>query len=221
MVFIGGVVGELLQLVAILPKARPTDDVDAIIGVTSENDYRSIAAEVKKRGFKEDSREGTHRFRWIGPTGEVFDLVPAQIAGNQWDRIALIDPIVISLGATTVRHVRAPVFLAMKWSAFSDRGSGDWMASRDFEDMVAVIASRPNIVAEIAQEVIEVRAYLAQAASTMVSTPDIESYVLGAVSNSLLAQDVIRSVIERLEIISRVEAITHPDDLRSRDRISD
>jgi hypothetical protein len=110
------------------------------------------------------------------------------------------------LGTTIVRHVRAPVFLAMKWSAFTDRGSGDWMASRDFEDIVAVIASRPNIVVEIAQEVIEVRTYLGEAARTMMSMPDIESYVLGAVSNSLLAEDVIRSVIERLAIISRLEA---------------
>jgi predicted nucleotidyltransferase len=152
-VFIGGVAAEFLQTRPILPKPRPTDDVDSVVGVTSSNDYFQFTEELRERGFKEDAREGAHLNRWIEPNGIKFDVVPIDDTkfgyGNKWDSIALKTAIMYELDAETdINIVAAPAFLAMKWSAFEDRGDWDWMASHDVEDILAVMAAHRGRAAE-------------------------------------------------------------------------
>ncbi len=207
-VFIGGVVAELLQIVPVLPRARPTVDVDGIVGVSSRSDYFRLSEELRKKGFREDIRVEAHAHRWIAPNEEILDLIPLghQIGtGNRWDELALESPQIADLDdGITIKHVNAPIFLAMKWNAFKDRGDEDWMASRDFEDMVAVVASRPSIADEVRNAVPEVREYLVQACQTIISTEDIEGFVFGALSSSAVADESSRAVSKRFADIGRL-----------------
>jgi len=58
----------------------------------------------------------------------------------------------------------APVFLGTKWEAFTSRGELDFLASHDLEDVISVLAGRPEIVGKVAASYPALRAYLAQQA---------------------------------------------------------
>ena len=62
----------------------------------------------------------------------------------------------------TIRVVAPSVFLAAKHAAFQDptRGRGDYLASRDIEDIIALADGRPELDAEIRGAKPEIRAHL-------------------------------------------------------------
>jgi hypothetical protein len=45
--------------------------------------------------------------------------------------------------------VTVPHFIGTKWEAFRGHGVGDFYASRDLEDIVAVVDGRASLLAEI------------------------------------------------------------------------
>ena len=47
--------------------------------------------------------------------------------------------------------VSAPYFLLTKLEAFDGRGNGDYQASHDLEDVIAVLDGRPGVVTEVEQ----------------------------------------------------------------------
>ncbi len=48
-----------------------------------------------------------------------------------------------------IRVPEPPVYLATQWEAYLGRGRGDLPASHDVEDMIALVAGRPEIVEEV------------------------------------------------------------------------
>jgi predicted nucleotidyltransferase len=206
-VFIGGVAAELLQTRPILPKPRPTDDVDSVVGVTSSNDYQRFTEELRKRGFKEDASENSHVNRWISPNGIRFDVVPIDDTkfgyGNKWDSIALKTAIVYELDAeTNINLVVAPVFLAMKWNAFDDRGDSDWMGSHDVEDILAVVAGRDTIVEELQAAPPEVGDYVADWSRQLLNELAANDIIEGALSTAPLLNETADLVRTRLEAMA-------------------
>lgn len=206
-VFIGGVVAELLQTKAVLPKPRATDDVDAVAGIASQKELQRFSEELRKRGFREDSREGAPVCRWLTPNGVTFDILPVEPGllgfGNRWDRFAFDTAELESLDADiAIRRVSAPVFLAMKWEAFHDRGGGDWYASRDVEDVIGVIAARPEIIGEVSSASEEVRTYVASQCAALLARDDVDDILRGALSSSANLDEVVDLAMNRLKAIS-------------------
>ena len=64
-----------------------------------------------------------------------------------------------------------PHFLATKLEAFYGRGGGDYLASHDLEDLVAVIDGRPEIVDEVAAADKGLRYFLAEAIAKFLADP--------------------------------------------------
>ncbi len=150
-VFIGGSIAPLLQTDPVLPRVRPTKDVDAIVASTSYASQNVLEIRMRTLGFVTDT--SGHAHRWRAPDGTPFDLVPVGEhlggRGSAWDQAA-IDTAVISEiePGLKVRHASAPGFLALKWAAFQDRGASDPFNSEDLEDILALVVSRNDIVAE-------------------------------------------------------------------------
>jgi hypothetical protein len=65
-------------------------------------------------------------------------------------------------GRVPVRIVRAPLFLATKVEAFGSRGGGDFAASQDIEDVVAVVDGRPALTTETGASPPELRRFLVE-----------------------------------------------------------
>lgn len=150
-VFIGGSIAPLLQTDPVLPRVRPTTDVDAIVASTSYASQHAREVRMRTLGFTTDT--SGHAHRWRAPDGTHFALVPAGehlgATGSEWDQAA-IDTAVFSEvePGLRIRHASAPGFLALKWAAFEDRGASDPFNSEDLEDILALVVSRNVLVAE-------------------------------------------------------------------------
>ena len=152
-VFIGGAIAPLLQTTPVLPRVRPTEDVDAIMASTSYNDYSATESRIRELGFGSDLTDSSHAHRWISPDGIIFDIVPLgdhlTSAGGEWDQLALDTAVTSEIErGLNIRHASGPGFLALKWAAFWDRGVDDPFRSSDLEDILALIASRHEILDE-------------------------------------------------------------------------
>jgi hypothetical protein len=142
-VFVGGCATGLLITDPGAAAVRGTYDVDVITEIASYADYVVFSERLRELGFQEDSREGAPLCRW--QYGDlVLDVMPldAKILGfsNRWYADALRTSADVSLpGGLIIRAITAPYFLGTKFEAFRGRGLGDYFASHDLEDFVAVI----------------------------------------------------------------------------------
>jgi hypothetical protein len=207
-VFIGGAVAPLLQTDPPLPRVRPTDDVDAIAATLSYPDYGKLEQALRDAGFKHGGVTGhaTHAHRWYTPDGTKFDLVPygdhLGASGNQWDEIAANDAVSTIVDGVEVRHVSATGFLVLKWAAYADRGANNPVGSEDIEDILAVLASRPSILGEIAAASDRVRTYLRDCATTLIAHPDFADALDAHLGPALNRAAVIASVRTTLKTIA-------------------
>ncbi len=175
MVFLGGCATALLLTDPAAPEVRPTRDVDVITEVGSLAEYYQLAGELRTAGFVEDRTPSAPLCRWRA-SEIILDIMPTDERvlgfGNRWYRPALINAQAIVLpGGEQIRAVTAPYFLATKLEALAGRGGGDYLASRDLEDIVTLIDGRAEIIDEVAQANPELRQFLGRRLATLLATP--------------------------------------------------
>ncbi len=126
-----------------------TQDVDLLCEVAALSEYHRIETRLRGRGFAQDTREGAPVCRWrLGDLAIDMMPTPEAVPGfsNLWYPLASRFPEALALpSGRAVRMIRAPVFIATKLEAFHGRGGGDYLASHDLEDLVAVIDERGEL----------------------------------------------------------------------------
>jgi hypothetical protein len=114
---------------------------------------------------------------------------------NRWYPEALRTAAEVPLAAGhNVRTITAPCFLGTKLEAFRGRGRGDYFASHDLEDFMAVVDGRPSHFAEMETASPELRAYVGQAVRTLLA----ESRFLDALPGYLLPDEASQARIGQL-----------------------
>jgi len=153
LVFVGGSTLGLIVTDEAAAPIRGTVDVDVIAEITTYSDNVVFSERLRELGFSEDSREGAPICRWVH--GDLtLDVMPIEgtVLGfsNRWYRGALetAQPATLPSG-TTIRLITAPFFLGTKMEAFRGRGDGDFFASHDLEDFIAVVEGRESLLDEI------------------------------------------------------------------------
>ena len=205
-VFIGGAIAPILQTDPPFRGPRITSDVDAIIATVSYLEAQRVQDELVRLGFRRDLADPRHVHRWIGVGGIPFDLIPAGThlgaAGGAADRLAVETAVSTTLTTgLTIRHASAPGFLALKWAAYQDRGQEDPLYSDDLLDILALTASRPTLLEEIAAAPIELRTYIAEQSKTFLADANAEDLLAAHLNN---AQDpaatiaAVRAMFQRL-----------------------
>ena len=165
LVFVGGCTTELLITDKGAAEPRMTKDVDAIVETVSYTQYQMFADKLRVAGFREDTSENAPLCRWLN-NDIILDVMPLDedTLGftNRWYRAAMetAEECEIAPGAI-IRVVTPPYFCATKLEAFEGRGGGDYLASHDLEDIIAVIDGRAEIVGEIERAAGDVRSYIA------------------------------------------------------------
>lgn len=155
MVFLGGCATGLLITDSAAPPIRVTRDVDAIVQVVSLADYYKLSERLRANGFKEDTSDHAPICRWIAEE-IILDVMPTDTRifgfGNEWYAPAAKHAELLELpSGKQIKLVTAPYFLVTKLEAFAGRGRGDYLASHDLEDIIAVLDGRPEIVNEVKQ----------------------------------------------------------------------
>jgi hypothetical protein len=157
----GAIVGFLLDHPQI-PFPRGTADVDTIAEVSTRIEHADLEERLRKEaGFHHDMSEGAPRCRWL-VDGIKVDILPMRRDptgewSNRWFEHALRSATVRELRGIRLPLVSAPCFVATKLDALADRGKGDYRASHDLEDIVAVVDGRESLCDELAAEPADLR----------------------------------------------------------------
>lgn len=202
LVFVGGVTAGLLITDPAAPSVRPTRDVDVIAVIESEAAYYRLGEQLRQRGFKEDQSDEAPLCRWVSG-GWTLDVMPtdARILGfsNRWYELAAVTSQLMSLGnGVSIRVITAPCFIATKLEAFHGRGHGDYLASHDLEDIIALVGGRPELIEECAAAPEPLRAYLQHEVSSLLA----ESAFNDALPGHVLEEGRLPIVSKRLLQIS-------------------
>lgn len=206
LVFTGGCVTTLLITDPAAPPMRPTFDVDVIAEVASLPRYYALGERLRAQGFVEAAEEGVIcRWRHAAHARLILDVMPSRADvmgfGNRWYEEALQYVQERQEAGMVLRHISAPYFLATKIEAFMDRGKGDFLASHDFEDLVAVLDGRAETDAEIQVATPALKAFLQQNFTAWLANPAFTAALPGHLEpgrDRLLLQR-LRSVLAAME----------------------
>jgi predicted nucleotidyltransferase len=204
-VFLGGCAVGLLIVDKGRPPVRVTEDVDLAIDTKTLAEYYALAAELRKRGFREDA-ESKVICRWrLGDL--VVDIMPTKegVLGfpNGWYQDALLHASTYTLpSGFQVNLVTAPHFLATKIEAFHGRGNGDFVMSKDIEDIVAVVDGRPQLPDEVANADPLLRDYLRDEVEALLSDRSFFDSLPGQLQGDEANQARVPLIIERLRKIA-------------------
>jgi len=207
-VFVGGATLGLLITDTGAAPVRATIDVDVIVEIVNYAEYMTFSERLKSYGFTEDARESAPLCRWLHE-GLVLDVMPLDknVLGftNRWYRDAHQTAQLLKLpSGVSIRAITAPYFLGTKIEAFLSRGQGDFYASRDLEDVIAVIDGRPSALQEIKAAPADLRAFLAKGMKELLA----EKRFLDALPGYLLPDQA--SQLRLSETIRKLKAIYEP-----------
>lgn len=206
MVFLGGCATGLLITDPLAPPIRATNDVDVICEVASLMDYQRLSKRLRALGLREDQSSDAPICRWRAQD-LALDVMPTNPGilgfGNPWYRpaFAAAERTVLPSGRT-IRMVSAPFFLATKIAAFDGRGQGDYAASHDLEDIVAVLDGRPEVVEEIRQCESTLREHLQGCLAVLLREARFLEALPGHMPGDAASQARVPIIIERLKAIA-------------------
>lgn len=165
LVFLGGGTTELFITDPAAPDIRATKDVDVIVEIKHFGEYAQLEKALRTLGFHEPAEKDAPICRWQKHE-LLVDVMPTDEKilgfGNRWYAEAMEQSVRMLLpNGHTIRHVTAPYFLGTKLEAFEGRGKRDYFASHDFEDLVAVIDGRGELLEELGNSAAALRTYVA------------------------------------------------------------
>jgi len=203
LVFVGGCATGLLVTVPRAQGVRVTMDVDVVAEVTTIREYHEIEARLAERGFK---RDWSLICRWQSD-GLQLDLLPSgpNVLGftNRWYPLAVATAARFNLpSGRSIRLVTAPLFVATKLEAFSDRGRGDFQASHDLEDIVTIVDGRPELVDEVRAGPAEVRSYVQDRLAALLANDEFVTSLAGHLPGDAASQARLPAVLDRLRMLA-------------------
>ena len=201
--FVGGSVTGLLITDEAAGDPRATVDVDAIAEITSYAEYTAFGDRLRELGFADDMSEGAPLCRWVQQR-TILDVMPLdeKILGfsNRWYRAAMEAAVVRSIAeGLDVRIVTAPFFVATKLEAFKGRGKGDFLGSRDLEDLVSVVDGRVTLVTEVKAETAELLTYIRTEMSALLAAEGFIDALPGYLLPDAVSQSRISIVLQRIK----------------------
>lgn len=180
-VFIGAAILPLMESEdAVFDRFRSTDDVDAITITASYVQKGALDERLRARGFRHDRSDGAHVDRWRSPSDVIFDCVSCGAhvggTGNAAERWVIEHAVEIDL-PPRVRIGSAVGLLRLKLAAYEDRGARDPLMSKDLSDIATLLATRPQIVAEVRTAEQQIVTAIAKQIRTMLSAVHTKSAI--------------------------------------------
>ncbi|MFQ5690374.1 MAG: hypothetical protein ACE5HQ_08900 [Gemmatimonadota bacterium] len=206
LVFVGGAVMELYFTDPASPRVRPTTDTDAICGVTTYVEYHRFGERLNELGFTQSAAESDPPYRWTSGH-EVLDVIPAgeSVFGfsGRWHPEVLASAVWQDLEpGLSIRLARPEVLLATKLEAHEDRGSDDPLASRDLEDIVVLIANRPELVDEVLSAAAPLRAWVRDRMRRHFPPSVVAELVAASLPEVRIVPDLLDTTLARIARLS-------------------
>jgi hypothetical protein len=90
----------------------------------------------------------------------------------------------------------------MKLEAFEGRGGGDYIASHDLEDVIALVDGRDSLIAEVKASAEKLREYLSQKIGDLLATQGFVDALPGHLPCDSASQARLPLVLDRLKRIA-------------------
>lgn len=166
-VFLGGMALTLLVSDPAAPDVRPTEDVDVVVEAATYLKYSQLEERLRAQGFTQPREEKNVICRWTR-NDVLLDIMPVDQTilsfGNRWYIYAVESAQIVSLlPGLSIRLISAPCFLATKIEAFRSGTRGDFLTSRDLDDIITLLDGRSEIVAETQSADLAVQNFVAEA----------------------------------------------------------
>lgn len=186
--------------------ARVTDDVDCVVELSSLIELEQLEKRLRAFGFRHIVGEGQPVCRWEY-AGVIVDIMPTdpRIFGfaNRWYAEAMKLRQKAHVANDVYVYVFPLVYLfATKFEAFGDRGEGDWLASHDVEDIVALLDGASALESAWgATKEGEVRSYLQDNFTHMLQHRDISEILLGHLPGKTSSAARRDKILQRLRLL--------------------
>lgn len=212
-VFVGGAVVGLLVTDPGQPAVRPTDDVDVVIPVAALGDDQQVEDLLRARGLTQCPSPPGPICRWY--LGDLaIDVMPTLEAvlgfSSKWYPLAANSAQWHTLpSGTRLRVISAPAFIATKLEAFSNRGRGDYLASHDLGDVIAIVDGRQSLAREIADTDAELRRYIGTQLGQLMSRTAFQDALPGHLPPDAASQERLPEIVSTITSIIGPFAVTH------------
>lgn len=162
-VFVGGSVVALYADDPAATEARPTDDIDIVVGITARSAFSLFEEKIRQLGFKnviDSAFIGRYKINEI-----IVDVMPINedILGftNKWYKEGIGKSFLYKIDdEVSVRLMPFHYFIASKIEAHNSRNKGDLRQSKDFEDIVYSFDNKLDPLTDLQQASGDVDAYL-------------------------------------------------------------
>ncbi|CAN5894127.1 hypothetical protein BH11VER1_BH11VER1_01650 [soil metagenome] len=151
-VFTGGSIVSLLLSDPAAPPPSRTKDIDLVLEIASYEEFTGMETALHTAGFTQTSFEDVMvAWQWKGVRVDFLPHKPNPLmTTNRWFPYLIEEAEWIEiLSGKFIWRASAPCFLATKFEAFFSRGKGDYVMSKDMEDIIAVIDGRPELIDEV------------------------------------------------------------------------
>ena len=158
---------------------RPTDDIDIVVEIYTDQEYAALDEQLRKLGFVND--QTTRVICRYTIQGLIVDVMPTQSDAlgfsNKWYQPAFENSIQYNLGDEKIRIFSSPFFIASKLEAFLQRGKNDGRTSTDFEDIIFLLENRSTIWKELNDAETILSTYLKETFRKLMQNENFEEWV--------------------------------------------
>ena len=178
-------------------EVRYTDDVDLVVHLTGYAQWQKLVEQLQQKGFKQSPQDdvicrlrlGELKVDFMPEDAETADLLGCN---NRWFKDGLANAKWHELpSGCRIRLFTPPYFLGSKLEAYAGRGAQNPLGSQDLEDILNLVNGREELLQEVDAAAPELRTYLADKLTSLLSSNDF----------GYLVQDAARGDHEREQII--------------------
>ncbi|MEK7383389.1 MAG: hypothetical protein AAB262_08895 [Elusimicrobiota bacterium] len=207
-VFVGGATIDLFITDPAAPGTRETDDVDCVIELVGKAKYYALEERLRALDFQnplDEEKPVLCRWKFHGITVDVMPTDPSVLGfSNRWYRDGMAHAEEFKLpNGERVSVLSVSYLLATKLEAFHGRGKGDFMGSKDIEDIVTLVDGCPDAEQKISAAPADVRKYLGHEFKKLLA----DKMFLAGLEGHLSFGPGVRDRLDRcLDIMRRIAA---------------
>ena len=199
-VFVGGSTMALYVAGAVGEVLRETKDVDVMVEATSHAEFAALEGRLRTAGFRQDIVGSGPRCRWF-KDDQPYDIVDVRTDHRQDRWTHPTGPGIEHRALPSGRLI--PVlcpgrFLAAKIAALADRGGVHWYESPDFEDIVLLRESHPQLGPWLAGTPPDVGVAVAAWADAASRRPGLREEIEATVTRGAAMDRGVEAVFDRL-----------------------
>lgn len=199
-VFTGGAVVGLLITDPAAPPPSRTKDIDIVLEIAGYGEFAAMEQALRQAGFTQNWLDHMPVVAWHW-RGIRVDFLPHRpnemMKSNRWFPYLIEEAERVEIANGKFAWIAsAPCFIATKLEAFFSRGKGDYVSSKDMEDILAVVDGRKELIDEMSFTTPDVRGFIATSFRELMGDRRFKECVPQIVPDEMREEIVVRNLLK-------------------------